>query len=192
MLMGEFISIVSCNGSLNTARPTNNNSMLEDSIQIFERCIVHQKRVTIMRSKMETLSEERLTDPYRAESHVVRLHRCGLRLSWQKLERSFLNCARSWIHDHSALALWGSASTLIGSTGSTGSLTVRPGAYLSKRTRYQRCVTGYERTWADIREVSDAALASYLWRAFRDATSFHHQQPPPLRRTSSGGSPWWK
>jgi len=152
MLMGAFISIVSCSGSMNSTRQIHDDSMLTDATQIFNACIAHQRRVMITRSRVETWSAGPLND--RAELWLVKLSLHGLKLSWQKLETSFLICARDWIRDRCALDLWGSASTLTGSIGLNEGLTVRPGAYLLSRTRFQRSVIGYERTWEEIEQVS--------------------------------------
>jgi len=166
MLMGEFISIVSCNGSLSSQQRTNANSMLMDATQIFGKCIAHRRRDMLTQSKMERLLEglsrpstsSTMSQTYRAEIAIADGNRRGLTLSWQSLVMSFLNLARGWIQDHSALDLWGSANTLTGGIEWTDPLTVRPGEYLLRRTLYQHCLTGYERTWDHVK-VSDAPLA---------------------------------
>lgn len=172
-LMGEFISIVSCNGSLDSQQRTNANSMLMDATQIFGKCIAHRRRVELTQSKMERLLEgiskpttsSLETGRYRAEIAIADGNRRGLTLSWQSLVMSFSNCARGWIHDHSALDLWGSASTLTGGIEWNDPLTVRPGEYLLRRPLYQHCVTGYETTWNHVK-VSDAALAGKILPCF--------------------------
>nr|QVW56456.1 MAG: replication-associated protein [Emberiza tristrami Genomoviridae sp.] len=167
MLMGEFISIVSCNGSLSSQQRTNANSILMDATQIFGKCIAHRKRDMLTQLKMEKLLEV-LSRPStsslmmpncRAEIAIADGNRRGLKLSWQALVMSFSNLARGWIHDHSALDLWGSANTLTGGIEWTDPLTVRPGEYLLRRPLYQHCVTGYERTWEHLK-VSDAPLGA--------------------------------
>jgi len=165
-LMAEFISIVSCNLSTSSNPRTRECLMLEDAIQMFGRCIAHQRRVMIMQSRMVMWLEDPLSG--RAELAWGRLAINGLKLSLQRLERSFLRLLRDWIQNHFAAVSSAFPSTQTGNTVWTEPLTVHPGAYLLSQKEFMDSMSGYEEIWELISQVRNIRCAglSYLLVGF--------------------------
>jgi hypothetical protein len=74
----------------------------------------HQRKVTTMRSRMETLWAGGLRDQYRAEVEMARLLTSGLELRVRRIEMSFGHFATSWIQKLLPVLSVNSRSTPIG------------------------------------------------------------------------------
>ena len=122
-LMEDFISTLSLVGTESTPLGIAGPLTSQVTTQILSQATAHQQLAGTMHARRETLSQEASSG--RAEETIAFLDlvQSGLRSSWQRLERSFLNYARTWILEHCVSTTPVSRRTPIGGIDWTALLT---------------------------------------------------------------------
>lgn len=124
------------------------SSMLEVTTRTLSAATEHQRRVGIMRQKMETLWQE--VSHGQAQAEFLRLAINGLKLSWRRIETNFLTAARGWLLGHFCVHSCHFAHTLIGDTDAIRPLTSHLKGWNSQLKIIESSMLGWQRTWDDL------------------------------------------
>lgn len=98
--MEEFITMLSLLGRGNTPLGTSGPLTSTVATQILAQAKAHRALASIMRQKKETSSPEDWDGQAETGIQYLNLVQNGMKSSWQRLEMSFLDFARTWILDH--------------------------------------------------------------------------------------------
>lgn len=143
--MEEFTSMLSLCSTESLSQEMSVSSMLEVVTQTLSAATEHQRRVGIMRLKMETLWQE--VSHGQAQAEFLRMAIDGLKLSWQRIEKNFLIAARGWLLGHFCVHSPHFAPMLIGDTESTRPHTSHLKGWDSQRSIIQSSILGWNKTW---------------------------------------------
>lgn len=155
--------------------------MWTESTQMLYAATAHRKRVTLMRSKTETLLLED-SEWNRSEGRFLSLGLSGMTLSWRDLERNFLRLARAWLRGHFAAPLPLSTATQTGNIDPSPCRTNTLVTFRCLQQIFQSSLLGYHTTWRDLNIPVSARLRrrNRYWLSFcrRYATASHALAPP--------------
>lgn len=153
-LMEEFIStaslVLSVRQALGTAAPLTSTA----ATQILSQATAHLVLDGIMRQKMETSLPEHSNGQAETTKEFLQLVQSGMRSSWRRLEKSFLDYARTWILDHCVSTSPHSELTQIGSIDWIALRTPIQEVYISTQTKCLLSIDGHMRILATAAEVS--------------------------------------
>lgn len=125
-------------------------SMSTDVTRMYQFLGEHHKKVTTMQSKMETLSQGDLSDQTEAE-FLRELAIPGMK-SWEReMSESFGNYVKSWLRELCYSALYPYNASRIGDFERIHHHTQHQGVSASTRRMWLSSISGYERTWLDMR-----------------------------------------
>lgn len=156
-------------------------SMWQEGIQMSYAVTAHRKRVTLMRSKTETLLQED-SEWNRSEGRFLSLGLSGMKLSYRDLERNFLRLARAWLQGHFAAPLPLSPATQTGDIDPSPCRTNTLVTFRCLQQIFQSSLLGYHTTWRDLNIPVSARLRrrnrSQLSFCRRSATASRALAPP--------------